>query len=417
LKGGSPQIVSQKIGKLVNNEYSKTFKINNNCTKILFQLSYNKGDSMYMTIKKGEEVLTEKFSKKESDFYQILSLDLPYKFNDYIYSQGEWTVTVRGNSDEDFILTCITDDHFLNYECKTDNNIYSDGDTINFSVDLNYAGKPLISEKDTVKVVIFKPGDDIGNLLAIYATPDLNQDSIGGDDISGYYQKFQALMNNDSSFYNSLLPNEQIITLKHEGNGHYTGSFDKTELSGIYEIHFLLKGEIPGNGKFIREKIKSAVIEFGSLDNSETTIDIDVTQGKTGQTAIFTIKPKNIFGYYLGPGYLSQIKIDINKKQGLVKDKVDNLDGSYTFTIINIPPGINPKDFKIFVKGEQYIPECAPITFLHFIILIILILILLILLIKKSTNKKLKNTLWLLLILWILYMILQHFNIYCLNLF
>ncbi|MCD4795217.1 MAG: VWA domain-containing protein [Bacteroidales bacterium] len=429
LKGGSPQIISQQTRKLINGEYSTKFKINSNCTKILFQLSYNKGDSMYMTIKKGEDVLTEEFYKKESDFYQILSLDLPHKANNYIYSQGEWTVTVKGNSEENFNLTCITDDHYLKYKCGTDKGMYTNGDTIKFSVDLSYAGNPLIGETDTVKVIIFKPGDDLGHLMATYATPELNQDSINGDETSGYYQKFLSLMNNDSSFYNSLLPSEQIIILEHQGNGHYTGFFDKTELSGIYQIHFLLKGEIPGNGTFIREKLKTAVFEFGLMDNSETNYNIDLTQGDKYQTAIITIRPKNKFGNYMGPGYLSQIKIKLNKKQivirdkadnlngSYIRDKADNLDGSYTFTIVNIPLEINPKDFKIFVKGEEFIPGCTPITLWHFIILIIIILILIIVLIKKVTSKKVKTLIWLILILWILYMILQHFNIYCMNLF
>lgn len=427
LKASSPQTVSRRFGMLMNGQYTTKFSVNGNCSKVLFKLSHNDDDNMHLKIEKDGIDLTSDCQKKSTPYYKILSLDLPHESGEYIYSQGEWTVTVTGNSEEEFYLSCITDDHFLNYECETDKSMYTVGDSIKFSVDLSYAGNSLAGESDTVKVLIFKPGEDLGHLLATYETPESSQDST--DDISGYYEKFLSLMNNDSSFYNSLLPSEQIIILEHQGNGHYTGFFDKTELSGIYQIHFLLKGEIPGNGTFIRENLKTAVFEFGQIDNSETDYDVDVTQGDKYQTAIITIRPKNKFGYYMGPGYLSQIKIELNKKQivirdkadklngSYIRDKVDNLDGSYTFTIVNIPSGVNPKDFQIFVKGEEFIPGCAPITFRHFIILIIIILILIIVLIKKITSKKVKILIWLILILWILYMILQHFNIYCMNLF
>ena len=434
LKGNSPQIVARKTGKLINGKNTTKFSINGSCNKIVFDLSYIKGDLMNLKIEKDGDTITSAFRIKSKPYYKILSLNLPYKTSKgYIYSEGEWTITVTGNSEEAFNLTCIADDHYLNYDCETDKNLYTVGDSIKFSVDLSYAGKPLTGETDTVKAVILKPGDDIGHLLATYATPEFTQDSIYGDSISGYYQKYTELMYNNSDFYTSLLPDSQIVILEHLGDGHYTGLFDKTDLTGIYQIYFLLKGEIEDRGTFIREEIKTTVFEYGNTDNEETVVDIDISQGKPGNTAVITVKPINKFGYYMGPGWLSKININYKKKTGakfrlirtkvntkdntsisepIIESMIDNLDGSYTFTIINLPPDVDSDDFQITVFDEILEQTCYPVTIQYLIILIIIIVLLIIVYIKKY-NKQYKILLWLILIVWIVYIILRYLGILC----
>ena len=107
------------------------------------------------------------------------------------------------------------------------------------------------------------------------------------------------------------------------------------------------------------------------------------------------------------------IKCSVNPKQGVLKSSKDNLDGSYTFVIKNIPHSIQP-DLSITVMGElllQGFPK-PPIHFWQYIILILLLVILLIRYIYlKSGMNWLKIVVWIFLILWILLLILQKLGV------
>ncbi|MBI9068193.1 MAG: VWA domain-containing protein [Salinivirgaceae bacterium] len=426
LYGGSPQLLSRDLSHLENGVKTFNLDVNDHISKIIFEIDYNKGDDIkFSKINKGDYNLTNYFDYKfsQDSVFVIASLKLPAKYEkDIISSKGTWDITVKGSSDNNFAFKCFVDDHYFNYTCSTGKNIYTVGDVLEFSTHLSFAGIPLINENNKVNVVLLKPGDDIGHLLATYATPTNQQDSI--DPSSLAQQKLNDLLSTDSSFYNALKANDLLIELNSDGKGNYSGDFTETELTGVYQAYFFIYAVHPKFGNFIRTQKHSLVLKFGQLDAEETEMDIDVTPDDKFQTFIVNVKPKNKFGYFIGPGYLSFIKLNIDsvrvkisdkKDSGSLKitDKKDNLDGSYSYTISNVPNDISPDDVQIFIMGEKLADAntCYPLTKWYYIILLVIILI--IYLIKKIKSKFLTFLMWFILVVWVIYIILRYLEIIC----
>lgn len=416
LQGNSPQIVANKTAQLNNGKAEFEFKINNYLSNILFELNFKTGDLFKITsIEKDGIDLTKYFKNKDQQNSNFLmrSLNFPFKYKkDFLSTKGVWKVKVSGESQNPFKLKCFVDDHLFSYDCKSNKISYTVGDTIHFTASLLIGNETLLNENNKVKVLLLKPGDDIGHLLATYATPVTSPDSV--DITTPAEQKFIDLLQSDSSFYNALIANNFIIELSADEFGVFSGDYINTDLTGIYHAIFMIDAEDSDMGSLIRTKLISLRFKFGMLDIAETDYNVDVTQGDKGQTAIIRIKPKNKFGYYMGPGYVNKIKIDVDPKQGFIKDKKDNLDGSYTFTIVNIPSNIDPYNFTITIFGETLnADDCYSVTKWYYVILIIIILILYTIYKRKIKNVPFKILMWLILIVWIVYIILRYLEILC----
>ncbi|MCB2195351.1 MAG: fibronectin type III domain-containing protein [Bacteroidetes bacterium] len=274
LEGGSPQIVSRKIGDLSSGNLTYKFQINNVVSRVFFELIHDENSNINVTIKKDGLALDDYTIEKTGDFYKLVNIELPIISDEVIYGGGEWEVVVSGESSNPFYLTCFTDDHFLKYHSGLNKPIYKTGDTIKFNSDLIYAGSPLISTDDSISVVLIKPGDDIGHLLATYETELTDTLTDYTDDAQN---KLVTLLNNDESFYSALLPEEQIINLDNNGDGTFSGIYTNTNLTGVYQAIFLMKGEIPEVGKFERLNQLSMVMEFGLTVGETPGIFIDNT--------------------------------------------------------------------------------------------------------------------------------------------
>ena len=271
LSNSSPQIVQRQVGKLINGVGNHSFILNEGITHAIFKVSHNDGDNINFTIEKnGENYTPEKIIS--SSFVKMTKVKFPIIGDNVIKSGGEWIVKVTGDSNEEYYVTCIADDHYLDYTGKTDKASYISGEYIDFIADFSYAGIPFVNTEDSVKVIVFKPGDDLGHLLATYSLPE-DEIDYTNEDLSPEEQKFLSLMS-DENFYNKLLPNEQIIKLQHLGNGIYKGRFDVTDISGVYQALFKFKGTLTSKGEFNREKLLSIVVENGNF-NSENIAQLN----------------------------------------------------------------------------------------------------------------------------------------------
>lgn len=414
LSGSSPQIVSRKTGFLSSSGTTYSFPINGNVTKLYFEFINPNAGKVKFKLEKGGKDLTSFVHVTNGKFYKTLSLPLPILSPELVSSEGDWNLTLSGSSSKKYSLTCIVDDHFVDFSCQPQKAVYTVGDTLNLNAKISYAGKPLTGSGNKVQVVLLKPGDDLGDLLANYT--DRRTDSLK-DVAAGAETKYLHLIQSDSSFYKELLPTSQIIDLSESSNGLFTGYYKNTDLTGIYQLLYIVNGEIPGYGKFERQKQYSAVFKFGQISPSATEINATITtppatttHDSKSRTATIIVKPKNKFGHLIGPGYLSRIKFTVDSKQGIVKSAKDNLNGSYTYTIVNIPPNVKP-DIKINVMGELLYQGSFPTPKIHFwqyILLILLILILVFRYVNAHTGKTWVRTLfWILIILWVIIMILQ----------
>lgn len=415
LSGSSPQIVSRKTGFLSSTGVTHTFPINGNVTQIYFEFINPDAAKVNFKLEKDGKDLTSFAKVTDGPFYKSINLTIPINSLD-IVTAGDWNLTIMGTSSQKYSLTCFVDDHFVDFNCQPQKSIYTVGDKLSLNTKITYAGKPLTG--GSVQVVLLRPGDDLGDLLATHSNSIT--DSIA-DVNSGAEAKFYHLMKSDNSFYKALLPKSQIIHLTKDSNGVFKGEYTNTELTGVYQLLYIVNGEIPGYGKFERQKQYSVVFKFGRISESSSQIKAmirtnskSVTNETGGSSATITIRPKNKFGYYLGPGYLSRIDLKAGDKQGTIQSRKDNLDGSYTFTIVNIPSNIKP-DIKINVMGELLYQGKFPSPKIHFwqyIVLILLMLWLIFRYVNAHTGIAwIRTMVWVLIIIWLIIMLLQKFGI------
>jgi len=430
LYSSSPQTVANKTGTSISDEADFSFLINKNIKTVLLQLVSKESDSLTINVVKDGITLTPVLERYDSN-HKLAGFNLPYlSEGNAIFSSGKWDVYLKGNSDKKYILSCFVDDHFLKYNFELNKSIFTVGDSIMFSGKLDYAGEPLADENIQVEAVIFKPGDDIGNLLSSYLTPDTIQYNDVDDPAQ---QKLQALLLNDSSFYHSLLPEEQIVELKQENPGSFSGSFSSTELCGVYKIVYLLKGDIPRNGSFERSRTSEAFFVFGNVEETDPVVNPKQPQplpdsSKYKNLTVLQVSPKNKFGYLMGPGFSSKINVVINPgkrihsasllpvKEGeattIVKEIKDNLDGSYLIFLASSSKNSNPK-ISISVRGEtMYEGRACPLPWWVNLLLIILAILLVLLYFFKSKNLAIyKIILWIFSIIVVIIILLHYFGI------
>ena len=352
LNNGSPQILYIKKGSLVEGKENFTFHVNAGVTKILFQVMHPEEAIKFRIEKDGLDLSSYARIKRRSK-YTIIILDFPVvSISDTpvepVLSNGEYIFSISGSSEMPYTLTTYVDDHQLDYNCQVEGNKHVVGESLDFNVGLSYAGNALIEENNKVKAIILKPGDDLGHLLSVTETPGLS-DLL--PDISPAFQKFNDLMKGDAEFKEALELQEQIIELTNNGDGSYTGESGDFEISGIYKIIFMINGEIPGKGIFERQKTVCTYMNWGQMDEEQTTQSITVS--RDGTSALVQFRPINKFGYYLGPAFNSHITVKVNGKPFATNNIKDNLNGSYTLPLNLASEKDNPK-ISISVMGESF---------------------------------------------------------------
>lgn len=410
LEGSSPQVISRKTGVLSTSGVSFSYPINGNVNKLYFELITANAPNVDLKLEKDGKDLTPFAKISNGTYYKSLSLTLPINTPEILKTMGDWNLTVSSSSTEKYSLVCYVDDHFLDFSCKPAKAVYTVGDDLTLNAKLSFAGKPLNGETNRVQVMVIKPGDDLGDLMARLKV--IHADSI--NDVEPWAEtKYMQLVKNDKSFIDKLIPKSQLIDLDDDGGGIFKGEFKNTELSGVYQLVFLVNGEIPEYGKFERQKHYSVVFKFGQVSKRTTDINATIKSkslDKSSNSATITVKPKNKYGYYLGPGFLSRIKLSVDSNQGKVSNTKDNLDGSYTFIISDIPQNIKP-DVKITVMGEILYLGKFPtptVNFWQYLVLLILIILLIFLYIHSHTGQTLlRNLLWILIVGWSILILLE----------
>ncbi|MBU8891426.1 MAG: hypothetical protein KOO66_01505 [Bacteroidales bacterium] len=438
---GSPQIVESKRGILNYNEDTLIYPINKNITKVSIVLAFNTNDSINVKeiLMGGVEVPLQSIVEKTGNFI-FIDFELPIAESPSAPEYGKLKIVINGKTENEYMATALVDDHYLDVNCSTDQSQYTVGDSILLKTELLYVNQPL-PDDNTVTAYIFKPGDDINHLLATFTTTD----TTSYDDVdSEVDQKYINLLKTDTAFYNALLPDKQKVTLQHNANGIYEGYFTETELSGNYNVLFIASGTINESSNFKRSKTLTTIFRFGQVVQEEpvveeTTTTPDTTTGtgnQTGNVLVVTIRPINKYGYYMGPGFKSKIKYNIqfkNKKplsthhlkaslltadnqvtDPYVKDFIDNLDGSYSIILADVPANANPY-VTITVRGETlYDGKLFQIPWWFYLIIIIVILLLIILKkAKESSSVKLvRIILWILVVIFFILYVLHTLGIF-----
>lgn len=419
---GSPQIVAFLDGITNQTGKSHEFFLNKNLSTVSFDLLIDSRENVSVEIKKDGIPITD--LAQEGLPSNSFLFNFPLNTDQIISSDGIWEFNITGEPNQVYSLSCIVDDHLFDYTCKTNKSIYTVGDTIEFTLDLSFAHSPVFDDTDTVYVRLFKPGDDMGNLLATTETPAVDSTV---DMVDPAQQKFQDLLYGDTAFFNSIFPKEQSFQLTYAGNGLFNGSFDKTELTGIYKAVFVVNGKIPGQGRIYRTNLLTPVFLFGQVEPETPKVqrptpifrlrqeNLKSASGTTSTNLLtnLNIYPKNVYGNLMGPGYKSRINVTVDNSIITVAGITDNLDGSYVISLDGVQSGTNPK-ITISIMGENFYEGKLFHTPIWMYILLIIAIV--ILLLKKianlDINKFVKVIGWIILIIMIILLILEQFGIF-----
>jgi hypothetical protein len=243
-------------------------------------------------------------------------------------SQGDWMVQFAENPNiikGAYTLSAIVNDHRLDYEAACNPRTPSVGDELDFRVGVRYQNAAI--DNATIQALVFKPGDDIGDLLARH---ELIVDVDGSDDAgSAGIQKYQALLESDPDFVAQLLPQEQAVTLAHQGDGVYTGAFNQVDVAGIYQILYIIRAAVAGAGDVLRIHTESKYVSFGDVDLAQSAPTY-LYDAQANVTTI-TIRPMTSYGKFVGPAMANAFQWDADGSQ--IIDVQDNQDGSYSIRV------------------------------------------------------------------------------------
>jgi len=246
---------------------------------------------------------------------------------------GTWHVRVKRAKDTDPITLPYTLNVFflekdLDYSFRFDNVHAATGDKLRLRATLAYDGKPLTHlPADSIRVRVQRPAEGLGNILRA-STVDA-QPSPSPDPMNAYNAKLAKITNAD--LLARTYPKDfATISLKEEGHGVYSATFDKTEIPGMYAFNAILDWKDKRTGQVHRRERLEHVVRVVA-DPAKTTI----ASQRAGNSVVLTITPRDKFGNYLGPGYAAAISAVGYKSEPPVDRKQT---GTYTLTVRDVPP-------------------------------------------------------------------------------
>lgn len=399
--------------QLLLSKDEQTFIINKNLPLVIFKaISSNLSEGIrdLRILKDGIDVTNNNESFVHSEYFKLISFRLPFidTLGNEVKSSGEWKMIITGISGKKYEASATVDDHHLDIVPNVEVNNFEVGEPMQISIDINYNKLP-VTDSVKVQAIVLKPGDDLGTLLAeADVDPGVSPEGVGN--VAG--DKYQALLD-DSSLFGSLIPTDRIIELNHMSNGTYSATFTETEESGPYRVIYKISGKKSVFGRIERTVTRCVMLNFGKADiSTEEEIKLIVDAGSKNPVQLY-LKPKNKFGYLLGPGYASMI--NVTGPDGKLTQVTDLGNGTYLYNVPGATPDqkqvikVSFRDNKIF---DGKVDKNGPVTphTMWFYILIAIILIILILrnMVSKGTIKKIPN--WLLILLILILIVLLYLN-------
>ena len=415
LKGFSPQVVLNEHGTLATGTAVYSFPLNRGISKLHIQLIHGKNQAVKLKLKKNGTDLTGLSVVRRGGFYLSHTIGFPLKNQTEKGSDGNWELVIEGNEGADFILTVFADEHWLNYSCQLSGTGLESGDPVQLEVSLDHRGSALLPPENKVRVLVFRPGEDIGHLLATY--PWEQRDTLSDVD-SPAEQKFLDLLHNDTAFYNEMKYRESILQLDGDQNGIYRGNFTGTSHTGSYKFVFLMEGEIPGFGNYRRREVHTRAISFGKVSNNSSEVTKDVNPDKG--TATVTVRLVNRYRKYLGPGLSSRLGLSLKSEKASVEKVHDHLDGRYSFLVSGLAPGEDPVTaitYRGQVVREKALSKIdSPANPLRITDLGLLLLLIILILLHRAGNRWIRQNTpewawWVLLLALIIILVLKYTGI------
>lgn len=348
LREFSPQLLGYRHGTMAGSSQTETFTVSKSAQKIIFKVSWAKGQEMNFTVEKDGINMTQAGKTITGSFYKIWDIKMPYKYKlTRVSSDGDWKIKISGNAGTKYEVAAIVDEPLLDYDFSLDQKDYAVGDSLKINTRLTFGNKPVINAKN-VTATILCPKTGIGTLLSTNPTPD--EATLAETAATPDQKKFQQL-SQQPAFYNKLQPAIQTVIMKNNGDGSYAAEYTNTIKPGTYTVIFKVAGYSPDIGQYQRTEIHSTLVRFGKaeLEKSEPKVEL-LEETATVKKYLLTICPKDKYGNYIGPGYKDKITFTVSEGslQGVVEDL---LDGRYTQKVF-VAAGKDDPTLTVTVVGE-----------------------------------------------------------------
>lgn len=276
---------------------------------------------------------------------------------------GDWTFNIRRDASGTipYTLTVLADEKSLDFDARFRNHTHPTGQPLVIDTLVSFDGIGVETAKDSMHVQIRKPDGAFGTLLhdplpcsgvqtaaanipqcpggfrcdpatklCLAVATDGGPTADGGtgaDAPSPLEQRIAA------QFPDGGLPGTDAgtVTLTSAGGGRYTVSFGDTRLPGRYVATLLVDWTSPQGDRLVRRQ----VIE------TQVTVVPDPAASQIASKAVaagtwdVTVDPRDKFGNWLGPGFDTRLKVDVQGAN--VQPTVDpKVTGSYVAHVTNV---------------------------------------------------------------------------------
>jgi len=263
---------------------------------------------------------------------------------------GQWSVRVRRAQSTTadsipYTLSAFLVERELQYQFSAGRTTTATGEAIDLRATIAFDHKSLGKlPKNAVRVRVQRPSEGLGTIL--HATRGGDDPASNGDAMSPYEQKVASLT--DASLLQRVYPHDaEIIELREEKPGIYTGRVTNTTTPGMYAFEAVLDWDDPRTGHVRRvERLEKHV----AVKPDPAASIITTSRAGGGQTFV-TITPRDRFGNFVGPGYGPAVRATLNSAGTISATPVDeDQTGRYTFVVTGAPAGETPDvDFTVGV--------------------------------------------------------------------
>jgi hypothetical protein len=334
----SPQLIRYDKQSLTSSgSVSSSFNCNKDVNRVIFEAYFDEpiGKRVrHKVFKDGVDVTAKGTPLSMNEHISSIAFNL-YNIRD-LKSEGKWTFEILGNPDSarssKLRLFATADDHQVKFI----------GQLSKGKIRVKEVIKPIatVFEQDkavtnaTVKAVILKPGDDIGDILARTTgnvpTPSGKEYSNCGDRKYDYLQA-----TNPAALTQLKNIQSTTISLTHQGNGVYTGNYNDVDVSGTYKVQYIVNYTSPTLGEVERLIEQTVNVTFPELDWA-LTVPKKISQSTSDNVNRFTATIRPAFTVngktrYVGPGYGNAFSV--NNHNVSLYNVNDNCDGTYELSL------------------------------------------------------------------------------------
>jgi hypothetical protein len=358
LSGSSPQNVDIRRKNFVTIDSpffgaKETFTVSRNIGKIFINLisqERNESQGRISSILKDSQQIsfndTSVIKSRSGNGWQtlIINVDGIKKKIPGFKSEGNWTVIISSGFQNDgpYILAFTVDDHNTKMiATTTQTKELIVGDKLPLSIDFTKRGKPITGA--TAFAIVAKPGEDLGNKLATL-NADFKADT-GADANNVGTQKLEALLK-DSAFLKEMRDSNHIVNLTFDATSKkYVGEFNQLDVSGVYQVAYVIKATDADFGELHRYAEESVYIRFPEIDLSKSNVVFVAMP--TPNVSTLTIRPIAVNGNFVGPGWGKGIVVTGSNIK--VTNIVDSGNGTYVLTM----EGDITQDVTISIGGDE----------------------------------------------------------------